>query len=85
MAEEQNNVTGNVMFYEKPVPLNKDQHKDYGVKTVGRPFDFMAGQHFIPLTAPEFGGAAASYPVIFAGDEKAPLAEGAGVTLQNGC
>lgn len=74
MAEEQNNLTGNVMFYEKPVPLNKDEHKGFGVKQVERAFDFMAGQHFIPLTAPEFGGAAASFPIIFAGEEKTPLA-----------
>ena len=34
----------------------------------------MADQHFMPLTAPEFGAAAASYPIIFAGEERNPLA-----------
>lgn len=75
MAEEQQiSVSGNVMFYEKPVPLNRAQHKDHGVSAVEKPFEFMAKQHFLPLTAPEFGVAASSYPIIFAGDDKTPLA-----------
>ena len=67
-------VSGNVMFYEQPVPLTKDKHSKFGVKQVSKPFEFMAGQHFLPLTAPEFGAAAASMPIIFAGEERAPLA-----------
>lgn len=75
MAEEnQVSVSGNVMFYKKPTPLAKDRHGKHGVKQVDRPFDFMADQHFLPLTAPEFGAAAASMPIIFAGDERTPLA-----------
>ena len=75
MAEQQPiAVSGNVMFYEKPVPLNREQHKSHGVTTVDKPFAFMAKQHFLPLTAPEFGAAAASYPIIFAGEDKTPLA-----------
>ncbi|WP_298918132.1 SapC family protein [uncultured Algimonas sp.] len=75
MAEKQQaSVTGNVMFYEKPVPLNREQHKDYGVSPVDKPFDFMSKSHFVPLTANEFGSAAASYPIIFAGEERSPLA-----------
>jgi hypothetical protein len=67
-------VSGNVMFYEKPVPLNKEQHSKFGVKQVDKPFAFMADQHFMPLTAPEFGAASASMPIIFAGEERSPLA-----------
>lgn len=67
-------VSGNVMFYEKPVPLNKDQHAKFGVKQVAKPFEFMADQHFLPLTAPEFGAASASMPIIFAGADRSPLA-----------
>ena len=78
MAKEQDanapTVTGNVMFYEQPVPLTKDKHAKFGVKQVEKPFQFMAGQHFLPLTAPEFGAAAASMPIIFAGEERTPLA-----------
>lgn len=67
-------LSGNVMFYKKPVPLNKDAHSKHGVKTVDKPFTFMADQHFLPITAPEFGSAAASFPIIFAGEERTPLA-----------
>ena len=56
-------VSGNVMFYENPVPLNKNQHAKFGVKQVDKPFAFMADQHFLPLTAPEFGAASASMPL----------------------
>lgn len=74
MADDQINVTGNVMFYENPVPLNRDQHKGFGVKPVDNPFAFMQSQHFVPITAPEFGSAAASFPIIFAGEQRVPLA-----------
>ncbi len=67
-------VTGNVMFYENPVPLNKAQHAKFGVKQVDKPYSFMADQHFLPLTAPEFGSASTSMPIIFAGEERSPLA-----------
>ncbi|MGB6229346.1 MAG: SapC family protein [Litorimonas sp.] len=75
MADEQQiNVTGNVMFYENPVPLSRDKHQGFGVTAVDKPFEFMATQHFLPITAPEFGSAAASFPIIFAGEERTPLA-----------
>lgn len=75
MAEDQQiNVTGNVMFYENPVPLSKEKHSKFGVTPVDKPFEFMKDQHFLPITAPEFGSAAASFPIIFAGEERSPLA-----------
>ena len=67
-------VSGNVMFYKNPQPLAKDKHEKFGVKQIDKPFEFMADQHFLPITAPEFGAAAASFPVIFAGEERNPLA-----------
>ncbi|WP_427452810.1 SapC family protein [Litorimonas sp. WD9-15] len=76
MANEDNavKVSGNVMFYENPVPLTKDNHAKHGVTQVDKPFEFMATQHFLPLTAPEFGSASTSVPIIFAGEERSPLA-----------
>jgi hypothetical protein len=73
-AEENLSVSGNVMFYKNPKPLTLDAHKKFGVKPVEKPFSFMADQHFMPMTAPEFGQAAASFPIIFAGDNRTPLA-----------
>ncbi len=67
-------VSGNVMFYKNPQPLTREKHGTFGVKSVQKPFAFMEKQHFVPITAPEFGTAAASFPVIFAGEEKTPLA-----------
>lgn len=67
-------ITGSVMFYSNPQPLNKDKHAKFGVKPVEKPFEFMAKNHFMPITAPEFGSAAASFPIIFAGEERTPLA-----------
>ena len=68
-------VEGSVMFYSNPKPLNKDSHAKHGVKQVDKPFEFMAKQHFIPLTAQEFGSAATSYPVVFTpSEDKMPIA-----------
>lgn len=67
-------VSGSVMFYEQPVPLTKEKHAKFGVQQVDKPFQFMADQHFMPLTAPEFGSASTSMPIIFAGEDRSPLA-----------
>lgn len=67
-------ITGNVMMYGKPAPLTKDAHSKMGVSPVSNPFEFMAKSHFMPITAPEFGAAANSYPIIFAGEARTPLA-----------
>ena len=73
-SENGANIAGNVMMYDSPQPLTKDKHAKFGVKQVKKPFAFMEETHFMPLTAPEFGAAATSYPIIFAGEEKTPLA-----------
>ena len=73
-AQGEVSVSGNVMFYGKPVPLSKDKHKGFGVKAVDKPFDFMSKQHFLPLIASEFTTAAASFPVVFAGEQRNPIA-----------
>jgi hypothetical protein len=67
-------VSGQVLFYSQPEPLDANRHGNLGMLTTDRPFRFAAKQHFIPLHAGEFGPAAISYPIIFAGAEHAPLA-----------
>ena len=52
-------VSGNVIFYKNPQPLTREAFADKGVVALERPFDYMADQHFLPITAPEFGAAAA--------------------------
>ena len=67
-------VSGQVLFYTQPEPLDINRHGNLGMMSTDRPFRFAAKQHFIPLHAGEFGPAAVSYPIIFAGSDYAPLA-----------
>ena len=67
-------LTGNVLFYSKPEPLSKEMHGNLGVKRSEKPFAFVAAAHVVPLTVTEFMPAALSYPVIFVGDARMPVA-----------
>ena len=67
-------ISGQVLFYSQPEPLDAQRHARLGMKITDRPFSFAAKQHFIPLHVGEFGPAAISYPIIFAGSDRAPLA-----------
>jgi SapC len=67
-------LSGNVLFYSQPEPLSVDLHGKLGVDPVEKPYAFVAQSHVIPLTVTEFAPAALSYPVIFVGDAKQPVA-----------
>jgi hypothetical protein len=67
-------VTGQVMFYKQIEPLSAEKHRTLGAKQIERPFSFLADQDVVPLTVNEFPFAGGSYPIIFAGPEKMPLA-----------
>jgi hypothetical protein len=67
-------VSGAVLFYSRPEPLNPELHGKLGVKRLDTPFKFAKAGHAIPLTVGEFPLAAVSGPIIFVGDEKLPLA-----------
>lgn len=67
------NISGNALFYKSPQPLAREQHQNYGVNVIEKPFAFMQEQHFLPITAAEFAGASSSSPIIFAGEDKTPL------------
>ena len=69
-----NQLSGTVLFYTKPEPLSNETHGKLGLRRIDRPFAFAAGAQAVPLTVTEFGVAALSYPIIFAGDRKQPLA-----------
>lgn len=69
-----NEITGNVLFYNKPEPLNFAAHGKLGVKQIDQPFGFLRSAHAVPLTITEFGIAATSYPIIFVGDDNTPVA-----------
>jgi hypothetical protein len=73
-APQGNPLAGQVLFYQQPEPLDAQRHGRLGMKRTDRPFGFAAKQHFIPLHVGEFGPAAVSYPIIFAGEARSPLA-----------
>ncbi len=67
-------LTGNVLFYKNPQPLNPEQHAGLGVKQIDEPFGFLRTAHAVPVTVTEFGMTAASFPIIFVGDDYTPVA-----------
>ncbi len=67
-------LSGNVLFYGKPEPLSADAHGKLGVDPVEQPYAFVAGANIVPLTVTEFAPAALTYPVIFVGDARQPVA-----------
>ncbi|OOG45552.1 SapC family protein [Rhodanobacter sp. C01] len=57
-----------VLFYERPVPLNRTAHKDLRLK--GLPtLKFAMNVHSVPLTGAEFGLAARDLLIVFAGND----------------
>ena len=65
-----------VLFYERPVPLNRNQHKDLRLKAVPN-VKFAAQAHSVPLTGAEFPVAARDLPILFAGqsvEDAGPMA-----------
>ena len=67
-------LSGNVLFYGKPEPLSVDAHSALGVDPVEQPYAFVGATNIVPLTVTEFAPAALSYPVIFVGDTRQPVA-----------
>jgi hypothetical protein len=65
-----------VLFYERPVPLNRTQHKDLRLKSIPG-VKFAAAAHSVPLTGAEFPIAARDVPILFAGqsmEDAGPMA-----------
>ncbi|MGZ9099062.1 MAG: SapC family protein [Brevundimonas sp.] len=67
-------LSGNVLFYGQPEPLSVEAHGALGVDPVDKPYGFVAQSNLVPLTVTEFAPAALSYPVIFIGDNRQPVA-----------
>ncbi|RCS31360.1 multidrug transporter [Rhodanobacter denitrificans] len=55
-----------VLFYERPVPLNRNDHKNLRMKAVPN-VKFAMNAHSVPLTGVEFGIAARDLLILFAG------------------
>ena len=67
-------LSGSVLFYTAPEPLNREQHAKLGLVHKDKPYGFAATGSAVPLTVTEFTMAAANFPIIFAGDDKVALA-----------
>ncbi|MBY6048807.1 SapC family protein [Vannielia litorea] len=61
-----------LLFYETPAAVNPARHGKTLVKDTGD-FSFAAGVNSVPIAAAEFALCAAEYPIVFAGDPKAPV------------
>lgn len=66
----------NLLFYQKPVPLNKTDHKSKKIRNAGNSFGFARNTNSVILAGVEFSEAAKEYPVVFAkaGEEVLPVA-----------
>ena len=73
-AANASGLDGNVLFYSQPEPLSQEAHGKLGVNPVDKPYAFVASTHVVPMTVTEFAPAALSYPIIFLGDAKQPVA-----------
>ena len=64
-----------VMFYEKPVAVNRDTHRNTKIGAASG-FSFAAKTNSIPLSGVEFIEACKEYPIVFAkvADKKVPVA-----------
>lgn len=59
-----------VLFYERPVPLNRTAHKDLRIKGLQN-LKFAHSVHSVPLTCTEFPVTARDIPILFAGNDLA--------------
>jgi len=66
----------NLQFYKNPVPLNKNEHKDKKISSLGQSFMFAEKTNSVILAGVEFTEAAKEYPIVFtqAGDKIVPVA-----------
>ena len=67
-------LSGNVVMYSRPEPLNPQAHGDLGMVSTDAPFAFAFAANAVPVQVTEFGPASLNYPLIFAGPERTPLA-----------
>lgn len=66
-----------LLFYQRPVPLNREAHKAVRVKVSAGDFSFAATTNSVPLAAAEFYDAQRDYPIVFVGaadEQPSPVA-----------
>lgn len=65
-----------LLFYDKPVAINKETHKEATIAPIGSDYSFAAKTNSVILAGIEFAEAAKEYPLVFtkAGDRMIPVA-----------
>ena len=66
----------NLLFYQKPVPINKNDHKSKKIRGTDNNFKFAGKTNSVILAGVEFSEAAKEYPLVFAlaGERIIPVA-----------
>ena len=59
--------TNTVLFYQKPVLLDRATHRTAKIKVCDATFEFSRETNSVPVAALEFARAATEYPIVFAG------------------
>jgi hypothetical protein len=67
-------ISGTVLLYNNPEPLNPELHGKLGIKRLDNPFAFAATTNLVPLTVTEYQPASLNYPIIYVGDDYTPVA-----------
>jgi hypothetical protein len=70
------NLMASLLFYDKPVALNKVTHKDTRITPLGGDYSFARQTNSVILAGIEFTEAAKEYPIVFAqaGESFVPVA-----------
>ncbi len=58
-----------LLLYGKPLPLNRDTHRNTRLKADAGNYKFASSTNSVPLAAIELADAAREYPIVFTGEE----------------
>jgi hypothetical protein len=72
-----------MMFYERPVALNRERHKALRLAPAANHYAFATGTNAVPIASSEFAEATRDYPIVFVGQEGGPFNVAALVGLRD--
>jgi len=75
---------GSMIFYDKPVALNRERHKNLKLRRKPGDLSFARHTNSVLLAATEMAEAAKDYPIVFIGKENGPFTLAAIVGLRDG-
>ncbi len=58
-----------LMFYERPIALNRERHANLKLAVTPDHYRFAARTNAVPIMSTEFAEAARDYPIVFVGEE----------------